>query len=431
MLDAQQLARTVEEQIKIAVDQQVQQAVNQTEWITDLEQRIIGFVQDRITARFSNIGTLPDLVQTVEQKVGELFEQGFVPDIQRYVDQDRIVQTMDLAVEKFIEDTLGALSVDPAWVTKIENLILQQSIERVRAKLSAIDLNAQIESAIVKNRDVMVDALRRDFRSQGISDHATATQLTVMDGVVVVEKELVSQDLVIERNTTLRGDVLVQGDFAVQGRINVDNKTWQELGQYMGDVTYERIKNDFARELIDTVIAQSKQGIDIENITVDGSPLISGGILSAGVIKSNLKTVGVLDNLTVSGTASLCDTVSVNAKRVGINTDDPESALSVWDEEVVVNVGKNSRNTGFVGTGRKQNLILGTNRQNHVEIDIDGVTTIQKLRIGRNNISWATEVPGYSGTKGDVVFNINAGGDNPFAWICLGAFRWQAIRAMQ
>jgi hypothetical protein len=121
--------------------------------------------------------------------------------------------------------------------------------------------------------------------------------------------------------------------------------------------------------------------------------------------------------------------VYVVKNRLGINTQDPDSALSVWDEEVNVNAGKFSKNTGFIGTGRKQNLVLGTNRQNHLEIDADGLTTVQRLRVGRNNIAWGTEVPNYSGTKGDIVFNLNVGPDTPFAWACLGAFRWQSLKA--
>lgn len=114
MLDAQQLAQLVEQEIRTAVAQQVQQAVSQTAWIEDLERQIVGFVQDRITARFSNIGTLPDLVATVEQRVGEMFANGFVPDLANYVDQPRIRQAVDLGVEKFVERTIENLSVDPA-----------------------------------------------------------------------------------------------------------------------------------------------------------------------------------------------------------------------------------------------------------------------------------------------------------------------------
>ena len=429
MLDAQQLAQLVEQEIRTAVAQQVQQAVSQTAWIEDLERQIVGFVQDRITARFSNIGTLPDLVATVEQRVGEMFANGFVPDLANYVDQPRIRQAVDLGVEKFVERTIENLSVDPVWITKIENLIAQRTEDRVRARLREVDLNQALAQAVLVNKDHLVKELAKNFTSQGIADRAVTTQLTVMDGVVVVEGETVTQDLSVERNTTLNGSLLVKGNLGVQGKIAVDNESWQELSEHVGNITYDRVKQDFAKELTDSMMTTIRRGINLQDVSVDGQPLVSGGALSPGIKHSNLVSVGALESLQVDGHVSLRDTVTVTRGRLGINTEDPDSALSVWDEEVNVSMGKLSKNTAFVGTGRKGNLVLGTNRQNHIEIDSDGLTTVQRLRIGRNTISWSAETPGYSGTKGDVVFNVNTTAEGVFAWICLGAFRWQALRA--
>jgi len=429
MLDPQQLAQLVEQEIRTAVTQQVQQAVSQTEWIEDLERQIIGFVQDRITARFSNIGTLPDLVATVEEKVGEMFANGFIPDLANYVDQPRIRQAVDLAVEQFVENTIAALTVDPIWITKIENLVAQRIEDKVRAQLRAIDMNLALGQVVLDHKDHLITELSKNFQSTGITDQASATQLTVMDGVVVVEGETVTKDLSVEGNSTIKGTLVVKGDLGVQGRIAVDNRAWQELSEHVGTVTYDRIKQDFAQELTQSMLETVREGIDIKHVTVDGHPLISGNALSPSIKQTNITVVGALENLQVDGHVNLRDTVTVNRGRVGINTEDPDSALSVWDEEVNVSLGKLSKNTAFVGTGRKGSLVLGTNRQNHIEIDAEGLTTIQKLRVGRNTISWSAETPGYSGTKGDVVFNVNATADGVFAWICLGAFRWQALKA--
>lgn len=430
MLDAQQLAHIVEQEIRNEARLQVQQAVSQPEWLQDLEQQIIGFVQDRITARFSNIGTLPDLVATVEHKVGEMFASGFVPDLNSYVDQDKIRQTVDLAVERFVENTISNLSVDPQWVTKIETLIAQRTEDRLRNLLRDVDLNAKISQAIMENKDQLITAIKRDFRTAGIVDQSGSTQLTVMDGVVVIEHETVTHDLTVEHNVKIKGDVLVQGDLGIQGRINTDNQTWQDLSRHVGNVTYDRIKQDFASELIATVIDAAKTGIEIENITVDGHPLVTGDTLSAGVVNSNIKRLGTVENLEVSGTTNLAKTLTVQKNRVGVNTQEPDSALSVWDEETNLALGKYSKNTSFIGSNRKQNLVIGVNRQNHIEVDGDGMVTVQQLRIARNRLSWSTEVPGYSGTKGDIVFNTNAS-DGIFAWVCLGAFRWQTVRMSQ
>ena len=133
--------------------------------------------------------------------------------------------------------------------------------------------------------------------------------------------------------------------------------------------------------------------------------------------------------LTVAGITSLADTVTINNNRVGINTQSPELALSVWDEEVAITIGKFKNNHAYIGTSRTQNLSLGINRVPYIEIDNEGITTIKKLRIGVHTIGHSAEVPGHSGTRGDIVFNINPTDDNVFAWVCLGAYTWKPLKS--
>jgi len=419
----------VEQEIRTAVNQQVHQAIAQTDWIEDLENQIVQFVQDRITARFSNIGTLPDLVDTVERSVSRMFEQGFVPDLAKYVDSEKVRQTVDLAVEHFAQDTIDVLTADQRWLDKIQTQVEQRMVDKVASSLRDIDLALVFKKIVIENKETIADNLRHEFFTNGIQDLATELQLSVMDGVVVVEKELAAYDLTVERNTYLKGDILVDGDLAVKGRINTDNESWQDLARHMGGVAYERFKTDFADELIESVIDKVREGIDIHDVTIDGSRLIDGDTLSSGIKNSSLRKLGALDDLTVSGPVSLTGTVNVLRNRVGINTQEPDSALSVWDEEVSISAGKLSKNTAFLGTPRMQNLVIGVNRQNHIEIDTNGLTTVQKLRIGKNLIGHSKTVPNYSGNKGDIVFNIDMTPDTPFAWICLGAFRWQALKS--
>jgi len=62
-------------------------------------------------------------------------------------------------------------------------------------------------------------------------------------------------------------------------------------------------------------------------------------------------------------------------------------------------------------------------------VDKDGTTWINKLVLGRNRISHSIEVPGYSGAKGDLVFNTAFVPGGTFAWVCLGAFRWHELKS--
>ena len=81
MLDPNALSQLVQQEIQASIQKEVDAIVKQTDWIAELERQIVAHVQDRITARFSNISTVPDLVSTVESSVQTLFEKGYVPDI--------------------------------------------------------------------------------------------------------------------------------------------------------------------------------------------------------------------------------------------------------------------------------------------------------------------------------------------------------------
>ena len=65
MLKEDAVEKLVVKEVKAQVQEQVTQAIDDPEWVIDLENKITKFVQDRIVARFSNISTVPDLVETV------------------------------------------------------------------------------------------------------------------------------------------------------------------------------------------------------------------------------------------------------------------------------------------------------------------------------------------------------------------------------
>ena len=152
-----------------------------------------------------------------------------------------------------------------------------------------------------------------------------------------------------------------------------------------------------------------------------GKSLVDNDTLSDAIKKTSIEQVGTLTNLQV-GTE-----LTVDNKRIGINTIAPRSALSVWDSEVEIDIGKRSQNTAQIGTPKAHTLTFITNNKEQLKIDADGLVSVDKLRVGRNRISTHSATPGWSGAKGDIVFNYNYKKGEPFAWICLGDFRWQEL----
>jgi hypothetical protein len=424
MIDTESLQKLIESQVAASVNDEVHRVVADQDWISAMESRIIQHIQDRITAKFNHISSVPDLVDTVKDSVKDLVAQGHLPDLDQYVDRGSMQQAIDSTVQQMIKDTIDNLILDQGWLQKIEMLVTQSFSQKISTELSRIDVNQLIVDNLKSVMDVWYERIRNDFRTAGITDSATDTQLCITDQKVEINHALSAQDLEIIRDATVDGTLKVS-NLAVTGSINIDNNSWHELTNVVTDNALTRIDQDFQDQLLQKVLDQARtSGIDFASVSIGGQSLISGTSLCPLVDQ-----IGPLKQLTVTGETNIFDTLSIGKKRVGINTKHPEMALAIWDEEINIVAGKIEQDTAYLGTGRKQNLIIGTNQKNHVMIDSDGMTTVKKLRVDRWCISHSATVPGWSGTRGDLVLNNDPKPDQPFAWICLGAFRWQSLRA--
>ena len=429
MLENIAVQQLIETQIKSAVDQYVQHILADTDWAEQIENRIIKYVQDRILGKFANMSSMPDLVETVKSSVQTLMTQGHVPGIQNYVDDRVITATVDRSVETFVTRSIDQLSIDPNWLSKIETLINQTYVRKLAEQLHDVDITAMVGQHIDRGIDRWQDRLLANFKTRGIEDLATNTQLTVMDGTVVVESELATTAATVEKDITVKGTAILN-NLSVRGTINTDNKSWQILSDHIADKTLAQLSEQWRADITDQVLSLAKQqGIEFAQVLIEGTPLINGNALNAAITDSNIQQLGILRSLSVIGPVNLNNAVNVVGRRLGINTEQPEMALSIWDEEVGVIAGKFSKQTAFVGTSRATSLNIGVNRTPSIEIDTDGLTTVKNLRVGRHVYTHAATMPGYSGTRGDIVFNSDPKPSEPFAWQCLGAFRWVPLKS--
>lgn len=345
--------------------------------------------------------------------------------------EKQIKQAVDRSMEGYVEKTITSLTLDPAWLFKIENLINQNFMRRFDEKISAVDVSTMIAQHIDAGIDRFQARFKENFRTNGILDAATKNELAVSNDMVVVQSTLVTRDLAVDNGARFKGSVDIQ-DLTVRGTINTDNQSWDDIATRAGDKVMASLTEQWKSELVQQVLNAAKtSGIDFANIRINGEELVTGNTLSAKVLETSIETTGVLKNLKVAGHTELNNTLTVNQRRVGINTQDPEMALSVWDEEVSLIAGKLAPQKAFVGTSRMTGLALGINRVPQIEIDIDGLTTVKKLRVGQHRISHESQVPGYSGTKGDIVFNSDPKPGSAFAWVCLGGFKWQSLKSAE
>tara|TARA_R100001163_G_scaffold64833_2_gene60080 strand:- start:1149 stop:2381 length:1233 start_codon:yes stop_codon:yes gene_type:complete len=409
MLKEDAVQKLIDKEVKTQVELQVTTALSDPEWIIDLEDKITKFVQDRIVARFSNISTVPDLIATVESSVEKMFEDGFVPNIEHMVDNTLLTQAVDQAIENLVTKTVNSLAFKPEWQEKINTQIARETGDRIKRGLEEADVYATLKKVVLDNTSMIHEDLDRE--------------LVIQDGIVVVQKHLTSETLHTDSDVNVGGALVVDGDLAVKGRISLSNPSFRELSDNIKDRAIESLKTDFIAETSSNIREQIQNGLNIKNILIRGESLVEENKLSSAITKTSIEELGTLKSLTV-GTE-----LKVDNKRVGINTTAPRSALSVWDSEIEIDIGKRSQNIAQIGTSKAHDLALITNNQEQLKIDKDGLVSVNKLRVGRNRISTHSATPGWSGAKGDVVFNYNYKKGEPFAWICLGDYRWQELKS--
>jgi len=341
------------------------------------------------------------------------------------IDQQTIEKLVLKAVQDNILSAVENMAQDPAWLAKVEQIINQTVAYQTIARIGSMDVNTVIKQRVDENMDKFHDKLKENFSSVGIQDQATETQLTIMDDHTVFENNLTAKHLTIADSAQIQ-------NLVVTGSINTDNQSWQALASEISDKTLDKLTKDWQDTIVDQVADNIRQqGIDFDRVTIEGQPLFEGNRLSDSIRETSIQSTGTLHSLRVEGHTNLNQTVCVTRNRVGINTEEPESALSVWDEEVSINIGKGKANQAYIGTSRAQGISIGTNRISHIDIDAEGMTQIKKLRIGVYQISHAEQVPGWAGTRGDLVFNTNVKEDRVFAWVCLGNFKWQPLKSAE
>ena len=276
----------------------------------------------------------------------------------------------------------------------------------------------EFENFIVSG-DCITGGIIKNFGSTGIDDQSTACQVTILDEVTVVENNLLTKDL------TVKGTATIEGDLNVTGTMPESSPLFQNVVQAASDRVRgslnEIVFQSYANMVLDRI---KSDGLDLTKITVNGDTVIDGGNLGHSITYSNLQKLGVLQELQVKGETLLAQTLYATSRRVGVNTIEPTQALSVWDQEVEIGIGKHGTNTGVIETPRNHALVLSSNAKNNLTLTPDGGVTVNELTLGGTNITTSNAPPTDNRAKGSIVFNKNPSLGGPLGWVSLGDARW-------
>lgn len=111
---------------------------------------------------------------------------------------------------------------------------------------------------------------------------------------------------------------------------------------------------------------------------IDNATVISQNALGAQVVKSNLKEVGTLKSLTVTGDVTLSEFATFNngLGRLGLGTDEPNAALAIVDNDVEIVIGSLTQGSATVGTYTNHSLSFITDNTPRVTIKNSGEVVI-------------------------------------------------------
>ncbi len=209
--------------------------------------------------------------------------------------------------------------------------------------------------------------------SRGIVDTATREQLIIKDtgvlaGVLTVER--VAGSLKVDQAVTaptgnfdnvkagkIEADVLqvkrVVSDQAEEsfdkaitfsGSLDGKGLLWTD-----GDLTRQLVYKAEPRRLFSTETIDLYKGSKYQ---IDGVDVLEKTRLGNSVLHSNLRTVGTLEDLSVSGNVHLGDFVYINSGsgRLGLNTDEPLTAINILELDTNIVIGADDEGAGFAGT---------------------------------------------------------------------------------
>jgi len=224
---------------------------------------------------------------------------------------------------------------------------------------------------------------------KGIEDIAESIELTIMDNCVVVENTLVSSSV---QSKDITADKLTVESVAT-------DKQWY---------------SDLKKDIIDSVVIPEQKDWSFKIAEIDAK------------VEVNRKNAGNLKELEVSGESLLSNVLYTTPgnNRVGINTMEPSDALTVWDQETEIVIGKHSSQQGYIGTRRKQNLNIGANNKVAVVLKTDGTCMIDNLQLMGRVISESNTIPGHAAKRGDIVLNKQPEVGSYIGWVCLDGLRW-------
>jgi uncharacterized protein YeeX (DUF496 family) len=385
----------INEEIQKVLTQKINSVTNNI----DIDVIILERIDDYI---FKRAG----IQQACAQQISTLVEEIDIEErIDDYIKQNASVQ--QLLAEK-INSIVNSVDIGSIILERIDDYINERAssgkLSRGMISHQQVDWTnysmpaSHVGSGVIKN-----------FASEGIEDRSTEINLTVLDGQVIIENETITNHLTVVDSATINN--LSVGNLVINDNIVINDTSFAEQIKGLIDDRIIQKNNESAWDTYG------------KSLKSNNTILIDNTRLGNTVVESNLRKLGRLTSLAVTGTTELAESVFIENGKLGINTDEPSGALTVWDEESEVSVKKYKNRTMYIGSTRDSELVLGVGGDAVLSINKDGIET-NSVKVGNITIATGNKEPNKTGAPGDLVVNDNGASGQPWAWRCTGSNKW-------
>lgn len=211
--------------------------------------------------------------------------------------------------------------------------------------------------------------------------------LVIQDDKIVIKTlvlESTSGAITHDGSLTIQESVTIAKDLQVNGSVYVDTLTVKNLnaeslsnlsaGNWSGDTESDINGKGFSW----TVQGKTTQFIyrngnrlwtnaDLDlaasnSIRIDNAEVLSAGALGPTIVKSNIKELGSLRSLNVVGDSNLGDFAFFNSThgRIGVGTNEPNTAISIVENNVEIGIGSPSNGVATIGTRSNHDMSIVT-----------------------------------------------------------------------
>lgn len=214
-----------------------------------------------------------------------------------------------------------------------------------------------------------------------------------MSQIFTIQNDKIIIDSLVLTNT--EGSVTHAGDLTVSGTLTVDNLIVNNQETSTKEVSTNwavNTENELAGKGFTWTWGSGSVGLAYRNgkrlcltggnldleasgsYRIDNTEVVTLNSLGPTVTKSNLKELGNLKSLSVLGDATLSEFAYFNSGfgRLGLNTDEPNGALSILENDVEIVLGSPKYGCAQIGTHTTHDLALITDNTDRIIIKNNG-----------------------------------------------------------